>query len=280
MRAVIVAAGYGSRFLPVTRALPKEMLPIGDRPALDFVVQELVDAGVTELLVITSRRKKVLDDWFDRQPELEQVFADSPSKLAKIVPPKVAVTFVRQSEMKGTGHALLLARSFAGDQPVIVAFPDDLFVDGNCSAQLVEAYRATGCSVLCAQDFGDADVSRYGVIETRPREDGAIGVASIVEKPPVGTEPSKLVSLGRYLYTPEIFVELERGLAEHGGGEFYPMDAINTLAQRDRVVTVDVRARRLDTGQPLDYLKSVVDVALGHPEYGEAFDAWLRERLQ
>lgn len=280
MRAVIVAAGYGSRFLPVTRTLPKEMLPIGDRPALDYVVQELVEAGVTELLVITSRRKKVLDDWFDRQPELEVVYAEKPEKLAKLAPPPVQVSFIRQAEMRGTGHALLLARSFAGDQPVIVAFPDDLFVEGNCTAQLIEAHRATGCSVLCAQDFGEADVSRYGVIQRATRDDGAIGVASVIEKPPAGTEPSKLVSLGRYLYTPAIFAELERGLAAHEDGEFYPMDAINTLAGRGQVVAVDVQARRLDTGQPLDYLKSVVDVALRDGTYGRRFEAWLRQRLQ
>lgn len=280
MRAVIVAAGYGSRFLPVTRTIPKEMLPILDRPAIDFVVQELIEAGVDELLVITSRRKTVLDDWFDRQPELEVAFADAPAKLARIVPPDVRVTFVRQSTMQGTGHALLLARSFAGDQPIVVAFPDDLFVNGNCTAQLIEAHRATGCSVLCTQDFGEADVSRYGVIDPVERADGVIGVRRVVEKPAPGTEPSRLVSLGRYLYTPAIFAELERGLAAHQGGEFYPMDAIETLASRGQVVAVDVQARRLDTGKPLDYLKSVVEVALDDPAIGSEFQSWLQKRLQ
>lgn len=280
VKGVIVAAGYGSRFLPITRTIPKEMLPIVDRPALDFVVQEFIDAGIEDILVITSRRKKVLDDWFDRDLELEQACAGKPDRLALLEPPKARVSFVRQTEMRGTGHALLLARTFAGDDPVVVAFPDDLFVGGNCAAQLIAAYERTGCSVLCAQDFGDGDVSRYGVIATQPRQDGAIGVQSLVEKPPVGQEPSKLVSLGRYLYTPAIFAELARGLASHGAGEFFPADAVNTLAARGQVVAVDVVGRRLDTGQPLDYLKTVFELALEHPEFGSELRSWMQERLQ
>ena len=277
VKGVIVAAGYGSRFLPVTRCLPKEMLPIVDRPAIDYIVAEYIDAGIEDILIISSRRKKVLEDWFDRAPELEAAMADSPAKLAKLVPPNARVQFVRQSEMKGTGHAMLLARTFAGDDPVVVAFPDDLFVDGNCAAELIATHHETGCSVLSAVDMPGEDVSRYGVLEPMPREDGAVGVRRIVEKPAVGAEPSHLVSLGRYLYTPEIFALLAHGIEAHATGEYFPSDAINTLGEAGKVVARTVSARRLDTGQPFEYMTAAVELALVHPEIGPRFRAWLKD---
>ncbi|MCB9673612.1 MAG: UTP--glucose-1-phosphate uridylyltransferase [Alphaproteobacteria bacterium] len=277
VKGVIVAAGYGSRFLPVTRCIPKEMLPIVDRPAIDWIVQEFVDAGIEDILIITSRRKKMLEDWFDRDPELEGAMADSEAKLARLVPPKARVMFVRQQEMKGTGHALLLARTFAGNDPVVVAYPDDLFTHGNCSADLIASYERTGACVMSAVDLPGQDVSRYGVFEPMAREDGAIGVRRIVEKPKAAA-PSSLVSLGRYLYIPEVFELLARGIEEHAGGEYFPTDAINALGAQGRVVAAVVDAVRWDTGQPLEYMQTVVELALEHPEIGEAFGAWLKAR--
>lgn len=278
VKGVIVAAGYGSRFLPITKVVPKELLPIVDRPALDWIVAEFVEAGIEDVLVITSRRKKALEDWFDRDPELEGALAHKPALLAKAEPPPLRVQFTRQQTMRGTGHALLLARAFAGDDPVVVAFPDDLFTGGNCSAELIDAYEHTGCSVLAAKEL-EGDVSRYGVLETVHRPDGGTGVVRIVEKPAPGTEPSKLVSFGRYLYTPEIFERLAAGLEAHVDGEFFPADAINQLGAQGRVVAAVVDSVRRDTGQPLDYLKTVVDLAMEHPEVGAAFTAWLKERM-
>jgi len=278
VKGVIVAAGYGSRFLPVTRCVPKEMLPIVDRPAIDWIVSEYIDAGIEDILVITSRRKKILEDWFDRQPELEVAMADSPAKLDKLVPPKARVQFIRQAEMKGTGHALLLARTFAGSDPVVVAYPDDLFTHGNCAADLIAAYERTGACVMSAVELPGQDVSRYGVLEPVERSDGAIGVRRIAEKPAVGTEPSSLVSLGRYLYIPEVFDLLAEGLAEHATGEFFPTDAINVLGAQGRVVAAVVDAQRWDTGQPFEYLQTVVELALEHPEIGEDFRRWLKSR--
>lgn len=279
VKGVIVAAGYGSRFLPITKVVPKELLPIVDRPALDWIVREFQEAGITDILVITSRRKKALEDWFDRAPELETALAHKPWALEAIEPPAVNVQFVRQQTMRGTGHALLLARTFAGDDPVVVAFPDDLFTGGNCSAELIALHERTGCSVLAAQEL-EGDVSRYGVLQTVERADGATGVLGIVEKPAPGTEPSKLVSYGRYLYTPAIFERLAAGLAAHEQGEFYPADAINELGARGEVVAAVTESVRRDTGQPLDYLKTVVELALEHPEVGEAFGSWLRDRMK
>ncbi|MEZ4235426.1 MAG: UTP--glucose-1-phosphate uridylyltransferase [Myxococcota bacterium] len=257
VKGVILAAGYGSRFLPVTRVVPKELLPIVDRPAIDLVVQELVEAGVEDLLIITSRRKKVLDDWFDRDPELEAKFA--PERLGV---PGVRVAFVRQAEMRGTGHALLTAKAFVGSDPFLVAFPDDLFGPPNCSAQLVAMYERTGCSVLSVGDLTGQDVSRYGVVDAVAEADGVLRVRGMVEKPAPGAEPSHLVSWGRYLYTPEVFPVLEAGFASHAGGEFYATDAISVLAERGRVVAAVVPSPRYDTGDRLGYLTTVVEHAL------------------
>lgn len=275
VKGVIVAAGYGSRFLPVTRVVPKELLPIVDRPAIDFVVQEFADAGIEDVLVITSRRKKALDDWFDRDPELDGRFP--PERLAI---PRVRAEFVRQTEMKGTGHALLLARSFAGNDPFVVAYPDDLFADGtpNCTAQLMALHARTGCTVLACGDLTGEDVSRYGVVDATT-EGGVLRVKGMVEKPAPGKEPSHLVSWGRYLYTPEVFEALDAGFAKHQTGEFFATDAISALAERGRVVAQIVPNQRYDTGDRLGYLTTVIEFALAHPDVGGPLQSWLRTRL-
>lgn len=274
VKGVILAAGYGTRFLPVTRVVPKELLPIVNRPALDLVVQEMADAGIRDVLVITSRRKRGIEDWFDTDVELEGRVGRE-----RLQVPTVRATFLRQAEMKGTGHALLMAREFAGSDPVVVAFPDDLFGAPNCSASLIAAWRRTGCSVLACGDLTGQDVSRYGVIDA-VREAGELRVRGIAEKPARGTEPSHIVSWGRYLYTPEMFEALAEGWARHqGDGEFYATDAITTLARRGRMVAEVVASPRYDTGDVLGYLTTVVELGLQHEIHGEAFGAWLRHRL-
>lgn len=280
MKGVIIAAGYGTRFLPVTKVVPKELLPIVDRPAIDLVVQELAEAGVDELLIVSSRRKKALEDWFDRDPELEAVFEreGAAEKLARIAPPKVKATFVRQQRMAGTGDALLLAREFAGNDPVVVAYPDDLFGAPNCTAQLVDTFLKTGRSVLSATDLKGEDVSRYGVLAVQDVE-GELLLKGIVEKPPRGQEPSTLVSWGRYLYTPELFAQLEDGKRFHKGGEYYHVNAVNVLASRGRVAVRVVDAPRLDTGTPLGYVQAVIDLALGRADIGPELEAWLKKRV-
>lgn len=281
LKGLILAAGYGTRFLPVTRVLPKEMLPIVDRPSLDYVVQELVEAGVEEILVVSSRRKRALEDWFDRDPELEGVFAreGAHEKLRRIAPPSVRVQFARQTEMRGTGHALLLAREFAGDDPLLVAFPDDLFGPPGASAQLVETYAATGASVLSAADLRGEDVSRYGVLDVEPRGDHLF-LRHVVEKPPRGTEPSSLISLGRFLYTPEIFAPLADGWSKHQGAEFYPMEAMNDLARRGRMAVRVIQGARLDTGTPLGLLLASVAEGLRRPEMSRELRQALTQMLK
>lgn len=276
MKGVIVAAGYGSRFLPISRTIPKEMLPVVDRPALDYVVEELVEAGVDELLIITSRRKKSLDDWFDRDPELEAVTRASPEKAARIAPPAARVFFVRQREMRGTGHALLLARPFVGNEPFVVAYPDDLYGRPNCTAQLLQVHERTGASVLAAVQLApEEDVSRYGVLDV----DEGYRVRRFVEKPPADEAPSRLISVGRFVFSAELFSELEAGLAAHQGGEFYHVGAINALAARGQVVAEIVKAHRYDTGTPLAYLQTVMDFALAREDIAPSLRPWLADRL-
>lgn len=280
VKGVILAAGYGSRFLPVTRCVPKEMLPIVNRPALDLVVREFAEAGIEDVLVITSRRKRAIEDWFDRDPELETVFADKPSVRGRIRPPEVRATFVRQQEMRGTGEALLLAREFAGSDAVVLAFPDDLFGSPNCTADMIQVWERTGKSVLAAADLSGEDVSRYGVIDPSGEEEGIVHVRSVVEKPAPGTEPSSLVSLGRYLFAPDIFSALAEGLAAHQGpGEYFATDGINRLAEQGSVVARIITAPRYDTGTPLGYMKAIVELGLQHDDIGEEFSRWLQERF-
>ena len=221
MKGIIVAAGYGTRFLPVTKTVPKELLPVGLKPSIAYIVDEFVASGVTDIIIISSRRKKALEDYFDREIEMEGVFAKegAAAKLSLIAPPAARIAFVRQSTMMGTGHALLQVKNLVGGEPCVVAYPDDLVVGGRPLAlQLIDVYRATGKCVL-STIFEPGDVSRYGIVDPEP--DG-VGVRGFVEKPAKGTEPSHEVSIGRYLYTPEFFDYVEEGWAKHGGGRILP----------------------------------------------------------
>jgi UTP--glucose-1-phosphate uridylyltransferase len=260
------------------------MLPLVDRPAIDFVVEEFSMAGIEDVLIITSRRKKCLEDWFDRDVELEERFLaeGAEQKLNKVRPPRVRAHFIRQQRMRGTGDALLLARTFAGHDPVVVAFPDDIFppVAGapNCTARLIAAHRVTGSSVIAAADFTGRDVSAYGVLDVRQTEEG-MAVDKIVEKPAPGEEPSSWISLGRYLYTPDLFARLEAGLSGHGEGEFYPMDALNAMAQEGRLFAVNYEGPRWDTGHIEGYLEAVLEEAMRRPKLAEFVRRWASERL-
>lgn len=280
VKGVIVAAGYGTRFLPVTRVVPKELLPIVDRPAIALVIDEMIEAGVQDLLVITSRRKRAIEDWFDTDPELKARFEaeHAEAKLQRIAPPQVRTSFIRQSEMGGTGHALLLAREFAGSDPTLVAFPDDLFAAPNACSQLLAVHEATGKAVLGALDLGDADVSSYGVIAATPAGEH-LDVQDVIEKPAPGSEPSHLISVGRYLYTPALFDALATTFSDHHDGEFHPMPAMRQVAGAGGLVATILKGRRWDTGHPLGYLEAVVDHALSRPDLGPAFLDMLRRRL-
>lgn len=277
MKGVIVTAGYGTRFLPVTKTIPKEMLPLVTRPSIDFIVEEFVASGITEILFITSRRKKALEDYLDHERELEAVFeaAGDRKKLAAIAPTSAACYFVRQPEMRGTGHALLLARSFVGSEPFVVAYPDDLhFGAPPLAKQLVEAWEKTGCTVL-ATLHDPPDINRYGLIALAA--DG-LHVTDIVEKPARGKEPSREASIGRFLYTPDFLEQLESEWKRHGSGEFFHTPAVLALARKGRVVYHRVQGERLDTGEPAGYLEAIVRYARSVPELNAALERALRQK--
>ncbi len=266
MKAVIVAAGYGSRFLPVTKTLPKEMLPLYDKCLLDFILDEIEEAGIKDVIMITSRRKKVMEDYLDREVELELALTGSGKKelLDSIKPRDINIQFIRQAEMKGTGHAILMTKSAVGNEPFIVAYPDDIVLSTpGLSKSMVDLYNKTGKSVLAVREEA-GDVSRYGVVSPYETSEG-IGVDSIVEKPAPGTEPSKMVSVGRYLFTPELLELLEEQYKSHRKGEFFHIDAINHLAAHKKVMAQKVQGLMLDTGEPSSYFHSLLLYARQHP---------------
>jgi len=271
MKGVIVAAGYETRFLPVTKTIPKEMLPLVTRPSIDFIVEEFVASGITEILFITSRRKKSLEDYFDHERELEAAFqaAGDEKKLRAIAPPRATCYFVRQPEMRGTGHALLLARPFVGREPFVVAYPDDIhFGQPPLARQLMQTWEETGCTVL-ATLHDPPDLNRYGIISIA--EDGK-HVTGIVEKPASGKEPSREASIGRFLYAPDFLDQLEEEWGRHGKGEFFHTPAVLALARRGRVVFHRVQGDRLDTGEPAGYLEAIIRYARGVPELSAVID--------
>jgi UTP--glucose-1-phosphate uridylyltransferase len=278
MKGVIIAAGYGTRFLPVTKTVPKELLPVGTKPSIAYIVEEFVASGIDDLIVVTSRRKKALEDWFDREIELEEVFRREgrAEKMELIAPPPVRVSFVRQAEMRGTGHALLQVKPLLGGQPCVVAYPDDLHVGTPPLArQLIDVYERTGKSVL-ATVLEPGDVSRYGVVDPAP--DG-VSVRGFVEKPPKGREPSHEVSIGRYLYAPEFFELIEEGWAAHGSGEYFHTYALDRLIASGRVAFVRAAGERLDTGDPSGYLEAILRDAAANPALGPVLDRFARSRL-
>jgi UTP--glucose-1-phosphate uridylyltransferase len=268
MKGIIVAAGYGTRFLPATKTLAKEMLPLIDRPAISFVVDEFIASGITDIIVVTSRRKKTMEDYFDHEIELEELFKreNSTAKLGKIIPPKVNICFVRQQEMLGSGDALLKAYPWLGGEAAVVAYPDDIhFGDKPLALQLIEQHNKTGKSV-CAAMTVEGDVSRYGVF-------GVAGdnctLTALIEKPKMGSEPSHEVSIGRYLFTNEYFKLLSKAYQNYkpGAGEFYHVYGLTPLIEQGKVELCRFTGKRVDTGEPAGYLEALFYYANTQSEY-------------
>lgn len=286
MKGIIVAAGYGTRFLPVTKTVPKEMIPLVNVPSIQFIVDEFVASGITDIVIISSRRKKVLEDYFDREIELETVFEreGKEKQLASIAPQKANIAFVRQQKMMGTGHALLQVKNWIGSDACVVAYPDDLHVGKvPLAAQLVKMHNETGCSVM-ATISEPGDVSRYGVLSIA--KDGR-HVSGIIEKPPAGKEPSHEVSIGRYLYTPEFFTLLEEGWKAHldeaekakrSPGEYFHIYALNKLMEAGKVVYCPTEGERLDTGEPAGFLDALLRYADTQSELRAVIDRFIANR--
>lgn len=277
-KAIIPAAGLGTRFLPATKAQPKEMLPIVDKPAIQFIMEEAMASGIEEILIITGRNKRSIEDHFDRSLELEQQLrAQGKYDLLKMVEEisDVTVHFIRQKEAKGLGHAVLCARQFVGDEPFAVLLGDDL-VDAAvpCLSQLIDVYQELGGSVLGVQPVPKEQVSQYGIVDPRPVKPNVWQAVNLVEKPQAEEAPSELAVLGRYVLTPAIFERLAH-TPPGRGGEIQLTDAICTLAAQEKVYAYQFDGRRYDIGDKEGFLEATVEQALKRPELRDRFMAYL-----
>jgi len=283
MKGVILAAGYATRFLPASKTIPKEMFPLIDRPAIDFIVQEMVDSGIQDILLVSSRRKKVMEDYFDREVELTSAFSRSNEfeKLEVIKPIEANIFTLRQQHMMGTGNALMLVEPFVDNEPFVVAYPDDIVLgEKPLSKQLIETWEQTGNTVLSVQELEEDQLWRYGVID--PDGDGKImNVKKMVEKPKHGTAPSRFVSFGRYLYTPELFDALRTSDKSHSSkSEFTQTEAINHMAALGKVSAVKFEGTRYDLGDPLGFLTSAMQIGLQRSEFKDTLLDEMRRLLE
>ena len=283
MKGVILAAGYATRFLPASKTIPKEMFPLIDRPSIDFIVQEMVDSGIQDILLVSSRRKKVMEDYFDHEVELTSAFSRSNEfeKLEVIKPIEANIFTLRQQHMMGTGNALMLVEPFVDKEPFVVAYPDDIVLgEKPLSKQLIEAWEKTGNTVLSVQELEEDQLWRYGVID--PDGDGNImNVKKMVEKPEHGTAPSRFVSFGRYLYTPELFDALRTSDKSHSSkSEFTQTEAINHMAALGKVSAVKFEGTRYDLGEPLGFLTSAMQIGLQRSEFKDTLLDEMRRLLE
>ena len=283
-KAVIPAAGLGTRVLPASKSMPKEMLPIVDKPAIQYIVEEAVASGITDILIITNRGKDIIEDHFDHSYELEDLLrkkgrnedADKVASLASLA----NIHFVRQHQPKGLGHAVLAARAFVGNEPFAVLYGDDVIIsDVPAIGQLCETYEKYGKGTVGVKEVPNEDIVKYCSLKVEPVEERVMSVSDMIEKPSLDKIMSNWSILGRCVLPPEIFDILENTPAG-AGGEIQLTDAMATLARKDGMMAVDYIGTRYDMGNKLGIMKAQIEVALKHPEIGEAFRAYLKDFAQ
>ena len=284
-KAVFPVAGMGTRFLPATKANPKEMLPVVDKPLIQYAAEEAVAAGIDTLIFVTGRNKRSIEDHFDTAAELErELEAKGKTELLEllrgILPSDVKCVFIRQPEALGLGHAVLCAQPVVNDEPFAVILADDLinFSDKPCLAQMVDVYNYQHCSVLGTQTVPKEHVSSYGIVAGSEVKPGLMEVSGIVEKPAVKDAPSTTAVVGRYILTSQIFEKLQQ-TQRGAGNEIQLTDAIADLLEEQRVLSYTFDGKRFDCGSKLGYLKAQVEFALEHKELGGAFRAYLDELM-
>ena len=284
-KAVIPAAGYGTRFLPATKATPKEMLPIVDKPTIQYIVEEALESGIEEILIISGHGKRAIEDHFDSAPALEMELEKKGKKdRLRIVreTADVNIHYIRQRYMRGLGDAILCAKTFMGHESFAVLLGDDVVYNPEKPAlkQLIDIYEATGGSVLGCQHVPDDQVSSYGIVAGRETEnDRLMRVEDMIEKPSREEAPSRMAVLGRYIIKPEIFEFLEN-TKPGKGGEIQLTDALRVLAQRDVVYAYDFEGLRYDLGDKLGFLKATVEFALRREDLGDPFKEYLRQMVK
>jgi UTP--glucose-1-phosphate uridylyltransferase len=284
-KAVIPAAGLGTRFLPATKAQPKEMLPLLDKPAIQYVVEEAVHVGITDILIITGRGKRSIEDHFDRSIELEH-FLESKGKFDELkqvreISDMATIHYIRQRDPLGLGHAVAVAEDHVGDEPFAVLLGDDIMAESNpLLSEMLRVHERYGRSVLAAMQVFRDEISLYGCIEPEfVEEDRLARVLSIVEKPDPDAAPSNLAAIGRYVLTPEIFGAI-RQLEPGVGGEIQLTDAINLLAQEQAVYAHVFEGGRFDVGNKLDYVKATIELAIDREDVGKDLRRWLADLVE
>ena len=281
-KAIIPAAGLGTRFLPATKAQPKEMLPIVDKPTIQYIIEEAVASGIEEILIITGRNKKCIEDHFDKsielEMELEKNHKEDLLELVRGISDMVDIHYIRQKEPKGLGHAILCARAFVGNEPFAVLLGDDV-VDSEvpCLKQLMDCYKEYKTSILGVQTVAHEDVNKYGIVDGIHIEDRVYKVKKLVEKPAIDEAPSNVAILGRYIITPQIFDVLQN-TKPGKGGEIQLTDALQTLIENEAMYAYNFEGRRYDVGDKLGFLQATVEYALKREELREPFIQYLTNR--
>ena len=281
-KAIIPAAGLGTRFLPATKAQPKEMLPIVDKPTIQYIIEEAVASGIEEILIITGRNKKCIEDHFDKsvelEMELEKNHKDELLEIVRGISDMVDIHYIRQKEPKGLGHAILCARAFVGNEPFAVLLGDDV-VDSEvpCLKQLMDCYKEYKTSILGVQTVAREDVNKYGIVDGIHIEDRVYKVKKLVEKPAVEESPSNVAILGRYIITPQIF-DILKNTAPGKGGEIQLTDALQTLIESEAMYAYNFEGRRYDVGDKFGFLQATVEFALKREELRDQFIEYLTNR--
>ena len=280
-KAVIPAAGLGTRFLPATKAMPKEMLPIVDKPTIQYIIEEAIESGIEEILIITGRSKRAIEDHFDKSVELElELEQKGKQKLLSLVQEiseMVNINYVRQKEPRGLGHAVLCAKTFVGNEPFAVLLGDDFVYNEDEPAlkQLINVYNEQKGSILGVQTIHREDVTKYGIVSGTNLSDRLYSVEDLVEKPSMESAPSNVAILGRYIITPDIFDILQH-TGEGSGGEIQLTDALRELALKQKMYAYDFQGKRYDVGNKLGFLEATVEFALRMNGIGEEFKGYLK----
>jgi UTP--glucose-1-phosphate uridylyltransferase len=284
-KAVFPAAGWGTRFLPATKAQPKEMLPLVDKPIIQYAVEEAVAAGIEQVIIVTSSQKRAIEDHFDLSYELERLLEEKGEieklRVVRRISDLAQIAYVRQKEQLGLGHAILMTKDLIGHEPFAVLLPDDVVIaDRPCIGQLMHAYEQTHASTIAVMQVPPADVSRYGVVGTDPPDNGLDDgrlrrMNRVVEKPAEADAPSSFAVIGRYVLTPKIFDKLEQ-TQRGAGGEIQLTDAIEALMEEQSVYAYEFEGVRYDAGTTMGWLQATVDVALQRSDVGDDFRAHLR----
>ncbi|MFA5802990.1 MAG: UTP--glucose-1-phosphate uridylyltransferase GalU [Thermoleophilia bacterium] len=283
MKAVIPAAGLGTRFLPATKAQPKEMLPVVDKPTIQYVVEEAVASGIDDILIVTGRGKRAIEDHFDKTLELEQLLerGNNDALLAEVrrVADMAHIHYIRQKHQLGLGDAIYCARQYVGRQPFAVLLGDTITMcETPCTKELVANYKKYGASVIAVERVPDEKVSNYGIVDVEKIDsDGIFKIKSLIEKPAKDEAPSNLAIFGRYVLTPEIFTALEQ--TEPGkNGEIQLTDALSLLLEKQDIYAYEVTGRRYDIGNKLDWLKANIELALERQDLGKPLEEYLKSK--